>query len=145
MKQLSPSLEDYLEAAYALRLSDGIVRASTVSRRLKVSKPSVNSAMKALAARGLLAQELYGHIVLSPPGLKAGEEIAGRHRLLKDFFISILGVPEGSAEHDACKAEHALSPGAIKRLESLTSFLKAPARARTLAAARAAIRGGAPR
>ncbi len=143
MKRLSPSLEDYLEAACSLRLSDGIVRASALSRKLKVSKPSVNAAMKALAARGLLAQELYGHIELFPSGLRAGAEIIGRHRLLKDFFISILGVPQDQAEADACRAEHTLSPGALKRLAALTFFLKAPARAKLLAAARAAVRGGA--
>lgn len=144
MQKLSPSLEDYLEAAYSLQLDGGVIRASAVSRRLKVSKPSVNSAVKALAARGLLTQERYGHINLSPSGLKAGAEITGRHRLLKDFFITILGVPDDKAEADACRAEHALSACSIKRLAALSVFLKTPARARTLAAAKAAIRAGAP-
>ena len=77
-KPLTPSLEDYLEAVYALSRAAGLARACDVSRRLKVSKPSVNSAVMALTAWGLLGQERYGSIKLSPAGLRAGAEIAGR-------------------------------------------------------------------
>jgi DtxR family Mn-dependent transcriptional regulator len=140
MRELSQSLEDYLEAVYTLRAPDGSVRASLVSAALKVSKPSVNAAVKALAAHGLLSQEPYGRIRLSRAGLKAGAEIAGRHALLKEFFVSILGMPAPHAETDACRAEHALSPEALRRVEALTAFFKFPRRAALLASARAAVR-----
>lgn len=140
MDKLSTSLEDYLEAVYALSLPAGLTRACLVGARLKVSKPSVNAALKALSARGLLVHEHYGGIRLSPRGLRAGAEIAGRHALLKDFFVSILAMAPARAERDACRAEHALSPEALKRVEALAVFLKAPARARLLAAARGAAR-----
>ncbi|OIO01226.1 MAG: hypothetical protein COX65_06070 [Elusimicrobia bacterium CG_4_10_14_0_2_um_filter_56_8] len=144
MKQLSPSLEDYLEAAYTLTLKDGFSRAIEISRLLKVSKPSVNSAVKALAARGLLEHERYGYIRLSPAGRKAGAEIAGRHLLLKDFFVSVLAMEETRAEQDACRAEHTLSPEALERVGALTVFLKSPPRRKILRAARASVsRAGA--
>lgn len=136
-KPLSPSLEDYLEAAYTLSLKDGAARASAVSRLLKVSKPSVNSAVKALAARGLLSQERYGSIRLTPPGVRAGAEIAGRHVTLKAFFTEVLALDPGRAEADACRAEHALSPEALRRVGALTLFLKG--RPAALKAARAAL------
>lgn len=142
MKPLSRSLEDYLEAVYTLSRGEGFARACRVSALLKVSKPSVSSAVKALAARGLLEQEPYGYIRLSPSGLKAGAAISGRHTALKDFFITILGMDARQAERDACLAEHALSPAAIGRLGALAAFLKTPARARALAAARAAMAKG---
>ncbi|HAT71428.1 MAG TPA: hypothetical protein DCS63_01255 [Elusimicrobia bacterium] len=138
MRDLSPSLEDYLEAVYALSRAGGVTRAGLVGARLKVSKPSVNAAIKALAARGLLEHEHYGGISLSPRGLKAGAEIAGRHALLKDFFVSILAMPAPRAERDACRAEHALSAEALRRVGALAVFLKTPSRARLLAAARSA-------
>lgn len=137
-KELSSSLEDYLEAVYTLSLKDGFARACAVSRLLKVSKPSVNSAVKALAARGLLAQERYGYIRLSRAGLAAGAEITGRHSLLKDFLVSVLGMGEAEAERDACRAEHALSPEALGRFAALALFLKHPARRATLRAAKTA-------
>lgn len=140
-KQLSPSLEDYLEAAYTLCLREGSARTSGISRLLKVSKPSVNSAVKALSALGLLSQERYGSIRLSPAGRKAGAEIAGRHVTLKDFFIAVLAMPPDQAERDACRAEHALSPEALRRLGALAVHLKA--RPAALKAARAAAGGKA--
>jgi len=141
MKQLTPSLEDYLEAAYTLGQKEGFSRACGISRLLKVSKPSVNAAVNALAARGLLEYERYGYIRLSPAGIKAGAEISGRHFLLKDFFISVLAMNDGQAEQDACRAEHALSPEALKRVGALAVFLKSSRRRRLLLEARAAVSG----
>ena len=139
MKNLSTSLEDYLEAAYTLALKDGFSRATGISRLLKVSKPSVSAAVKGLAARGLLKYERYGCICLTAAGLKAGAEISGRHLLLKDFFISVLAMDDGEAERDACRAEHALSPGALKRVGALAVYLEAPRRRKVLLAVRAAM------
>lgn len=139
MKDLSTSLEDYLEAAYTLGLKDGFSRATGISRLLQVSKPSVSAAVKGLAARGLLKHERYGYIRLTAAGLKAGAEISGRHLLLKDFFISVLAMKDSEAERDACRAEHALSPGALKRVGALAIFLKAPRRRKVLQAARSAM------
>jgi DtxR family Mn-dependent transcriptional regulator len=143
-KKLSPSLEDYLEAAFTLSLKDGSARTSEISRLLKVSKPSVNSAVKILSARGLLSQERYGAIRLSPSGRKAGAEISGRHTTLRDFFVEVLGLGPAQAERDACRAEHALSPEALRRVGALTLFLKAPARRAILLAAGRVLDGSKP-
>jgi DtxR family Mn-dependent transcriptional regulator len=140
-KRLSPSLEDYLEAAYTLCVKDGFARASDVSRLLKVSRPSVSSAAKTLSARGLLTQERYGLIRLSPAGLRTGGEIARRHGTLKAFFVEVLALDATRAELDACRAEHALSGEALRRVGALTVFLKAPARRALLRAARRALSG----
>ncbi|MHB0996883.1 MAG: metal-dependent transcriptional regulator [Elusimicrobiales bacterium] len=124
MRDLSTSLEDYLEAVYTLSREEGFTRACRVSALLKVSRPSVNSAIKGLAARGLASQERYGYIRLTPSGRRTGAKIADRHSLLKDFFVSILGMREAAAEKDACRAEHALSADALRRVGRLAVFLK---------------------
>lgn len=134
-RRLSPSLEDYLEAVYSLSRENGFARACAVSRRLKVAKPSVSSAVKALAARGLLEQERYGGIRLSPAGEKLGAEISSRHSTLKDFFISVLRMPPETAERDACRAEHALSLETLSRISALAAFLKSPAGRKALSPA----------
>lgn len=138
-KPLSPSLEDYLEAVYALCREEGYIKPSAISRRLKVSKPSVNAAVKALASRGLLTYERYGAVSLTPAGEKAGCRIAERHGMLKDFFMTVLGLPSSGAETDACRAEHALGPETLRRIGRLAAFLKA--RPGTLRAARSALAG----
>lgn len=124
MTQLSTSLEDYLEAIHTLSAREGFTRACRISALLKVSKPSVNSAVKSLAARGLASQERYGSVRLTPAGRRAGAEISARHALLKDFFVSVLGMGAAAAEKDACRAEHALSRDALLRLGRLAVFLK---------------------
>ena len=126
---LTSSLEDYLEAAYALCGRDGSARACELSRRLKVSRPSVSSAVKALAARGLLTYERYGLIRLTPAGRRAGAEVAGRHGALLEFFTDILGLPPAEAERDACRAEHAVGRGTLRAIARLTARLKAAGRA----------------
>jgi len=124
MKKLSPSMEDYLEAAYRLSREQGFARAKDLSSALGVSRPSVNSALKNLARRGLLAHEHYGYIRLTPAGLEAGAKIADLHSFLKDFFMSVLAVPEVEAEADACRIEHAIGPRAMKNLRLLTGFIR---------------------
>ncbi len=141
-RDLSPSLEDYLEAIYAVSRETGFARASVVSRRLKVSKPSVSSAVKALAARGLLGQERYGGIRLSPSGEKLGADISSRHSTLKDFFTSVLHMLPEAAERDACRAEHALSRNALSRISALAAFLKSPAGRKVLSSAGLVPRSG---
>lgn len=130
--ELSESLQDYLETVYLLSRGAGFARSRDISRSLGVSMPSVNAAIKHLAARGLLTYEHYGYIRLTAAGEKAGARIAGHHSFLKDFFMTVLGLPEADAERDACKAEHALGPAALLKLRALSGFLKDKTRSRLL-------------
>lgn len=140
--ELSASLQDYLEAVYVLSRKKGFARSRDISLALKVSMPSVNAAIKNLAARGLLSYERYGYISLTPAGGKTGARIAGHHLFLKDFFMTVLGLSETEAERDACRAEHALSPATLLRLRALSDFLKARTRPRLLSSIKAALAAG---
>jgi DtxR family Mn-dependent transcriptional regulator len=142
--ELSASLQDYLEAVYMLSRAAGFARARDISLSLKVSMPSVNSAVKNLAARGLMTHERYGCIRLTPRGETAGSRIAGHHFFLKDFFTTVLCLPETDAERNACKAEHALSPAALQKLRSLSGFLRSKTRPGLLSSIRSALAGRAP-
>lgn len=124
MAKLSPSMEDYLEALHGLSGGRGFARAKDISARLKVSRPSVNSALKNLAALGLVVHEHYGYARLTSSGLAAGSRIAELHGFLKDFFVSVLGLAEAEAERDACRIEHAIGPRAMKNLRLLAEFIR---------------------
>lgn len=142
--ELSESLQDYLETVYFLCRGAGFARSRDISRSLGVSMPSVNAAIKQLAARGLLTYQRYGYARLTPAGVKTGARIAGHHSLLKDFFVTVLGLPEADAERDACKTEHALGPEALSRLRALSLFLKDKTRSRLLSAIKSALNSAAP-
>jgi DtxR family Mn-dependent transcriptional regulator len=119
---MSPSLEDYLEAVLDLKSGDfGGVRTTDIASRLGVSKASVNQAMASLAERGLIQQERYGPVMLTEPGLRYAKTVRNRHSTIRRFLIFTLGVSESTAEADACKIEHVLSQ---ETMDALVEFVE---------------------
>jgi DtxR family Mn-dependent transcriptional regulator len=116
MTELSPSAEDYLEAVYETGRSRDVVRVSEIASRLGVKMPSVVTALHRLARRGLVRHERYGGIELTPRGRRVAQETDRKHRLVKAFLMQVLGVTEATADKDACRIEHTLSPETVARL-----------------------------
>jgi len=124
----SSSLEDYLEAILGLSESaTPAVRVTDLSERLAVSKPSVSIAVKKLADAGLVSHEPYGDIRLTPAGRERAEDVASRHDLMYRFLRNILGVSGETAERDACRLEHGLSPETVRCLARFVESLGAAA------------------
>jgi DtxR family Mn-dependent transcriptional regulator len=107
--RISPSLEDYLEAVLELAGDDDCARTTDVAAKLGVSKASVNQAMGLLVDRGLISRERYGPVYLTEDGRNAAQAVCRRHRAIKSFLVSVLGVDESVAEEDACQIEHVVS------------------------------------
>ncbi len=107
--RISPSLEDYLEAVLELAGDDDYARTTDVAAKLGVSKASVNQAMGLLVDRGLISRERYGPVYLTEDGRNAAQAVCRRHRAIKSFLVSVLGVDESVAEEDACQIEHVVS------------------------------------
>jgi Mn-dependent DtxR family transcriptional regulator len=123
--ELSPSLEDYLEAIYNLEQMEGsAVRLTDVAQHLSVSKASVNRAIGTLKQSGLVLHEHYGTLSLTPSGQMQAKDIYRRHLVLKAFLIDVLDVDPALAEKEACLMEHALSSSTVEKwivfLEKLT-------------------------
>lgn len=117
---ISPSLEDYLEAILHLKEENTIIRVTDLAKKLQVAKSSVNQAVTKLTEKKLLTHERYGPLELTDLGAMQARKINERHQLLKYFFNAILRVDEQIAEKDACNIEHYIS--AIT-LEKLVDFL----------------------
>lgn len=115
---LTASQEDYLEAIYLLEEADGAARAAAVARKIGVRKPSVTTALRSLTAAGLVAHDPYGAVRLTRRGRDAARGVVRRHRVLMDFLTSLLGVAQREAEEVACRMEHALSAGVLRRLDA---------------------------
>ncbi len=112
----SPSMEDYLEAIRTLSDNHGSVRVTHLSEVLHVSKPSVTAAVSRLSSEGLVLHERYGAIELTRRGKAVADDVCKRHEALWVFLTEILGVSEETAETDACRLEHHLSPDTSRRL-----------------------------
>ena len=102
---LSTSLEDYLEAIYAIILDQSAVRVKDIARRLEVKNSSVTSALKALTAKKLINHEPYGIITLTQEGNKVARRIYEKHKIVEGFLIKVLGVNPEEAGVWACRIE----------------------------------------
>ncbi|MBT4482846.1 MAG: metal-dependent transcriptional regulator [Candidatus Latescibacteria bacterium] len=114
---LSPSMEDYLEAIFEIEKNKRAVRVKDVSEKLGVTMSSVNGALKNLEAKGLINHEKYEYIELTETGTTQASRISTRHQVIYTFLREILGVNHDTAENDACKIEHVLSPQTMKKLK----------------------------
>ncbi len=123
VRNLSSSLEDYLEAIFNLTVTDEVARSKDIADSLKVAKSSVTGALRTLAEKQLVNYKPYGYVTLTPAGRAAAERVARKHNIIKSFFVDILGVDDTLAQDAACKAEHALGPDIIKRLLDFTEFI----------------------
>jgi DtxR family Mn-dependent transcriptional regulator len=116
MKELSPSAQDYLEAVYETGRDREVVRVSEVAGRLGVKMPSVVTALRRLARRGLVRHERYGHVALTDAGAVEAKRVSERHHAIVRFLVDLLGVDAGTADADACRMEHAISAQTMKRM-----------------------------
>ena len=123
-KQISASLEDYLEAIYCIIEEKNGVKAIEISRRLGVGRSSVTEALKTLAEKKLVNYGRYDIISLTPQGKKAAQEVIFRHKILNDFFVRVLGLSPKSADTEACKVEHVVSEETIQHFISFMEYHK---------------------
>lgn len=112
------SSEDYLECILLLSRENEFVHRVDVARRIGVSQPAVQKAIKILKAGGYV--EFDGmHIYLTQRGESYAKEIFDRHCTLTSF-LEKLGVNSADAEADACKMEHVISSASF---EAIKKFL----------------------
>ncbi len=122
--QLSPSLEDYLEAILELEEKQDSARVKEIAARLSVQMPSVTGALRSLQRKGLINYAPNAPVVLTPSGQEAASRIREKHRILLVFFRDILFLPADLAESTGCRMEHILSGETTKKFRSLTNYLK---------------------
>ena len=101
------SLEDYLENILLLSLENEYVHRVDVARRVGVSQPAVQKAVKILQGSGFVECEGM-HIYLTGKGEEYARQIYGRHCTIRNF-LELLGVNGADADADACEMEHVLS------------------------------------
>jgi DtxR family Mn-dependent transcriptional regulator len=122
-KEISASLEDYLEAIFNLLDESEVARSKDIAEKLDVSKASVTGALRLLKKKGLVNYEPYGCVTLTKDGTRAAGEVAKRHDVLESFFVNILGIETQAAQNSACTAEHALGNVVVSRLKCFIEYV----------------------
>ena len=130
-QELSPAMEDYLEAI--LRLSDEarVARVRDIAKLVGVTRSTVSGALRSLADAGLVNHRPYEIATLTGKGREVAQRVNRRHGLLARFLKEILNVPHETADADACRLEHGLSRETVDRLVAFMEFLEDCPRAGT--------------
>ena len=114
--QIHESAENYLETILVLRKEKGAVRSIDIANEMGFSKPSVSVAMKNLRENGYIETDGDGFITRTDSGLTIAEKIFERHTLLTNWLVA-LGVPEETADCDACRIEHVISAESFEAIK----------------------------
>mgnify|MGYP002524092808 CR=1 FL=1 len=115
---VSKSLSEYLNTIYVLSLHNTSVRTTDISKKLGISKPSVNRAVNSLKQAGLVSHRPYEDITLTDEGLSYSKEVYSRHENVKAFLLNVLHINPQDAEKEACIMEHGLSQNTIDKMIS---------------------------
>lgn len=101
------SSEDYLECILLLSRETRFVHRVDVARRIGVSQPAVQKAIKILQREGYV--ECDGmHIYLTRSGEEYACKVYDRHCTIRRF-LELHGVNALDADEDACEMEHVIS------------------------------------
>ena len=125
MTGYTQSEEDYLEALYVIHQNNNVIRVKDVALAMDVTMPSVVTAIRSLAEKGLVNQEKYGHIELTECGEKVGKDVHDRHQLFYALLHEVFGLDPEIADEDACKMEHHLTPQTRERVFQMVEFVRA--------------------
>ncbi|MCK5834629.1 MAG: metal-dependent transcriptional regulator [Lentisphaeria bacterium] len=126
--KLTESLENYLEVIFHIQASKGAARAKDIALGLNVNNSSVTEALRSLAKKGLVNYAPYDLITLTSDGTEIAKVIVNRHKVIRQFLLEALDMPEDDADSIACRIEHVVNDTLILKLQKLSDYLaeKAP-------------------
>lgn len=119
--ELTNSQEEYLKTIYLLEKNNKKVRVTDIANKLKITKPSVNKAIKTLKEMNLIGYEVYGDIALTDNAEKIAKNIIKRQDILKMFLVEILEIEDKQATKEAIAMKHAISEKTAQKLDKYIS------------------------
>ena len=124
IKALSSTIEDYLEAILNLEKDKKIVRVKDIAQKMEVKLPTVTSMLNNLVEKGLINHEKYEYVELTKKGKRIAKDVYRRHVIFRDFLTGILNVDTITAEEDACRMEHVVSPVTLEKFVKFMEFIE---------------------
>ena len=111
--------EDYVEMISDLIAETGEARTVDLAARFGVTSPTVNAIIRRLQREDLVETRPYRSIFLTEAGMALAEASRERHRIVRDFLVTI-GVPDAIAEEDAEGVEHHVSEETLAVFAAIT-------------------------
>lgn len=123
--QITSTMEDYLETIFQLNKEKGGIRVKKIAKKMGVKMPTVTNMIKTLSDKGFIDYEKHEYLELTKKGLKVGREIEKKHIVISSFLTDILKIDPETADEEACKMEHGMSPETLSRLTKFIEFVQA--------------------
>lgn len=117
--------ENYIKSIYSLSLEAGEVFVSELAKKLSVKLPTVNSMIKKLAAKKLVAYAPYQGIKLTEKGKKEALSIIRKHRLAELFLVKVMKLGWEEVHDIAEQLEHVNSERFYNRIDEMLGYPKA--------------------
>jgi len=106
---VSKNIGKYLKTLYSITRSSGTASTNEISHYLNVAPASVTEMLKKLDEKGYIKYSPYQGAVLTNTGLKFGEKMTRKHRLLERFLYNSLKLGKEKVHAQACEMEHTLN------------------------------------
>lgn len=122
--KITNKLEDYLEAVWRLQQAQGHAHVQEIADIVGVHKSTVTTALQSLVKKDLVNYHPYRTATVTEKGEAAAREVERKHRLIRQFMISVLYLDVKTADENACRIEHALGPQAFRRLAEFMAYVQ---------------------
>ena len=119
---LTHSSMHHLMAIYDLLKDKGYARGIDVANYLDISRSSVSVTLHKLLDKGFIKEDDNKFFHLTEEGKELTNDVLSIRRIVKMFFIEVLGLPPDIAEEDACKIEHLLNHQTGEKLFKLVDY-----------------------
>ena len=116
---ITSTVEDYLATIYRVASENQKSTTTIIADKMNVSRATVSSMFKKLAASELITHVLYKGVSLTATGEKIALEIIRHHRLIELYLQDTMGVPWEKVHEEADKMEHILSEEIEDRIDKL--------------------------
>jgi DtxR family Mn-dependent transcriptional regulator len=111
--------ENYIKSIYTLSLEAGEVSVSALAGKLRVKLPTVNSMIKKLASKKIVAYVPYRGIKMTEKGRKEALSIIRKHRLAESFLVEVMGMGWEEVHDIAEQLEHIESETFYNRIDEM--------------------------
>lgn len=124
-RDMSPSLEQYVEAIADLLTRGKVCSVSEIAQQVQVSRPAASRAVRELAEQSLVEHKAYSYVDLTPKGQAIARKLANRHVALHEFLRDVLHFDDAEADAEACRLEHHVDDAFVQRVGELSGFFSA--------------------
>lgn len=114
--------ENYLKALYSLHINGQSINVTELSKKLNVSKPTVNNMIKSLQEKGWVIYKKYKPVEFTIKGQKAAALIIRKHRLTEVFLSKIMGFGWEEVHEIAEEMEHITSSIFFDRMDEMLQY-----------------------